>query len=40
MKRLIFTDNHIMDGVKRGEVGFGVLEISRELGIRMVSFHK
>jgi hypothetical protein len=40
MKRLIFIDNHIMDGVKLVEVGFGVLEISRELVIGMVSFHK
>ena len=40
MKRSKFTDSQIMDAVKRVEVGIGVPDICRELGISTAKFYK
>jgi putative transposase len=40
MKRSKFTDNLIIDAVKRVEAGIGVPDIYRELGISTATFYK
>lgn len=40
MKRAKFSDIQIMDAVKRFEVGIGVPDICRELGISTATFYK
>jgi hypothetical protein len=36
MRKSKFTDSQIMDAMKRVEAGFGVPDICRELGIRVI----
>jgi putative transposase len=40
MKRSKFTDNQIMDALKRVDAGIAVPEVCRELGISSAAFYK
>jgi putative transposase len=40
MRKSKFTDNQIMDAVKRVEAGFGVPDICKEMGFSAVTFYK
>ena len=40
MKRSQFTDNQIMDALKRVDAGLAVTDVCRELGISSATFYK
>lgn len=40
MKKLRFTENQILDALKRAEISLGVLDLYRELGVSSATFYK